>query len=227
MITPGDARAVRRRQQGRRPLIQCEGRWQVSIVGSVSQWIAQAKAGDELALAKLHQRYWPALVGLARQRLHGSPIPSDEDDIAQQAFLGFYEALKSQRVPKLVNRHQFLALLSHIVSCKACNQVTHERTARKGGGRVQQGSAVMRLAEDSRNSPLEEAILNDCYRKYVGNIPDSLLRFAELFLQGYTRQEIAEQMGCADRTVDRKLALVRAHWQSIAEQCLTHDAAEI
>lgn len=199
----------------------------MSTLGSVSHWIAQAKAGDEMALAKIHQRYWPALVGLARQRLHGSPIPSDEEDVAQQAFLGFYQAVKNQRVPMLVNRHQFLALLSHIISCKACNQVTHELTARKGSGRVQQGSAIMRLTEDSANSPLEEAILKDCYQKYVGNMPENLRPCAELFLQGYTRQEIAARMGCADRTVDRKLALVRAFWQSIAQQCLTHDISEI
>jgi DNA-directed RNA polymerase specialized sigma24 family protein len=203
------------------------GSLDVSSAGSVSNWIAQAKAGDELALAKLHQRYWPALVGLARQRLQGSPIPSDEEDIAQQAFLGFYEALRTGRVPTLVNRHQFLALLSHIISCKACNQVTHELTARKGGGRVQQGSALVRLAQDSANSPLEEAILNDCYQKYVGNIPENLRPYAELFLQGYSRQEIASRIGCADRTVDRKLALVRAYWQSIAQQCLTHDVANL
>lgn len=199
----------------------------MSSVGSVSHWIAQAKQGDELALAKLHQRYWPALVGLARQRLHGSPIPSDGEDVAQQAFLAFYQAVKNQRVPKLVHRHQFLALLSHIISCKAFNQVTHERTARKGSGRVQQGSAIMRLAADSANSPLEEVILKDCYQKYVGNIPENLRPCAELFLQGYTRHEIAAQLGCTDRTVDRKLALVREYWQSIAQQCLTHDVSEI
>lgn len=199
----------------------------MSSAGSVSHWIAQAKQGDELALAKLHQRYWPALVGLARQRLRGSPIPSDEEDIAQQAFLGFYQAVQRQRVPKLVNRHQFLALLSHIISCKACNQVTHELTARKGSGRVQQGSAIARLAEDSACSPLEEAILKDCYQKYVGDIPENLRSCAELFLQGYTRQEIAQQLGCTDRTVDRKLALMREYWQALAEHCLVHDITEI
>jgi DNA-directed RNA polymerase specialized sigma24 family protein len=220
------ARVLPIRREGPASVAPREGH-DVSSAGSVSNWIAQVKAGDELALAKLHQRYWPALVGLARQRLQGSPIPSDEEDIAQQAFLGFYHAVKSQRVPRLENRHQFLALLSHIISCKACNQVTHELTARKGGGRVQQGSAMMRLAQDSANSPLEEAILKDCYQKYVGDIPENLRPCAELFLQGYSRQEIAAQIGRADRTVDRKLVLLRQYWQSIAEQCLTHDISEI
>ena len=199
----------------------------MSSVGSVSHWIAQVKSGDEMALAKLHQRYWPALVGLARQRLHGSPIPGDEEDIAQQAFFGFYEAVRNQRVPNLENRYQFLALLSHIVACKVCNQINHEMTVRKGGGRVQSGSKIMALVEDSTYSPLQEAILKECYQKYVAGMPESLRRFAELFLQGYTRLEIAEQVGCADRTVDRKILLVKEYWQTVALRCITHDISAI
>ncbi|MBX9789696.1 MAG: hypothetical protein K2Y37_12335 [Pirellulales bacterium] len=193
----------------------------------MSQWIAQAKAGDLSALARLHQRYWPALVGLARHRLHGSPIPSDEEDIAQQAFLDFYHAVQRQRVPKLVNRQQFLALLSHIISCKACNEVTHELTARRGGGRVQQGSAITRLVDDSAYSPLQEAILKDCYQKYVATMPENLREFAELFLQGHTREQIAAALGCADRTVDRKLAILREYWQSVAQRCLRDDVTTL
>ena len=196
-------------------------------LGSVSQWIAQVKEGDTLALAQLHQRYWPALVGLARQRLLGSPIPSDGEDVAQQAFLDFYQAVRRQRLPYLVNRQQFLALLSHIISCKACNEVTHELTARRGGGRVKQGSAITRLVDDSAYSPLQEAILKDCYQKYVATMPENLRAFAELFLQGYTRQQIAAALGCADRTVDRKLAILREYWQSIARRCLQDDIATL
>lgn len=199
----------------------------MTSAGSVSHWIAQAKAGDELALARLHRRYWPALVGLARQRLLGSPIPSDEEDIAQQAFFGFYEAIKRQRVPQLENRHQFLALLSHIIACKVYNQVNHELTARKGGGRVQSGAQLTTLVEDSAYSPLQEAILKECYEKYVVDMPESLRRHAELFLQGCTRQEIAEKLGCADRTVDRKIALVKEYWHAIARQIITDDISAL
>jgi DNA-directed RNA polymerase specialized sigma24 family protein len=192
----------------------------VSNAGSVSHWIAQAKAGDEQSLARLHARYWPALVGLARQKLRGSPISSDEEDIAQQAFLGFYQAVQRQRLPQLENRHQFLALLSHIIACKACNQINHERTARNGGGRSRIASVILELLEDSSYSPLQEAILKECYELYVADMPDSLRPFAELFLQGHTREAIAAQLGCAERTVDRKLALAKDYWKNVARQCL-------
>jgi DNA-directed RNA polymerase specialized sigma24 family protein len=74
---------------------------------------------------------------------------------------------------------------------------------------------------------LQEAILKESYERYVAGMPAGLRRHAELFLQGYTRQEMAERMGCAERTVDRKLALVRQYWQSIAEQCITRDVSAL
>jgi len=63
----------------------------MTTYGSVSQLIAQAKDGDEVALSGLHRRYWPKLVGLARKKLDSAPSTAfDEEDVAQEAFIGFF-----------------------------------------------------------------------------------------------------------------------------------------
>src|SRR6516162_7558826 len=106
----------------------------MSRIGSVSTWIEQLKAGDEAALGKLHARYWPYLVNLARRKLGETPRrATDEEDVAQQAFWGFYKSVRSGKLPQLTNRHQFLALLSHITGCHAANQIKHELGVQKHG----------------------------------------------------------------------------------------------
>jgi DNA-directed RNA polymerase specialized sigma24 family protein len=105
----------------------------MNSVGSVSQLIADFKDGDEEALADLHQRYWPALVNMARKRLKQTPIRgADEEDVAQSALIGFCKTVQDQRAPDLTNRHQLLALLSHIIACKAVNRIKVRVHSRQG-----------------------------------------------------------------------------------------------
>ena len=42
----------------------------------------------------------------------------------------------------------------------------------------------------------------------------SLQRVATFKLEGYTNEEIADRLGCATSTVERKLALIRHKWAS-------------
>ncbi|MBI1902676.1 MAG: helix-turn-helix domain-containing protein [Planctomycetia bacterium] len=195
---------------------------------SVTQWIGQLKEGDEAALRQLHARYWPSLVARAQKRLKGTPVrAADAEDVAQDAFWSFYCRFRAGQLPRLVNRHDLLALLTHIVACKAANQIEHELgTQKRGGGRVHDESSLESLvgedvgrpleqASDPRLLPEEEAILSDCYRRYVGGLPDNLRDFAELYLANYTHREIAEHLGCSERTVDRKIALILRKWQEM------------
>lgn len=190
----------------------------MTTIGSVSQLIADFKDGDDDALADLHRRYWPALVNMARKRLKRAPIRgADEEDVAQSALIGFCKTVQDQRVPDLENRHQLLALLSHIVACKAINRIKHAMTLKQGQGKVESLTPIAFLASDAGNRPDEEAILRDCYEKYVGELPDKLRDFAELHLAGLTNREIAERLDCSQRKVERKLALLRSRWQQLTD----------
>jgi RNA polymerase sigma factor (sigma-70 family) len=188
----------------------------MSSSGSVTTWIGQLKTGQEEALGKLHARYWPALVALAKERLKGAPRrAADEEDVAQQAFWNFYRTLKAGRVPRLSDRHDLLAFLTHIIACTAVNQIDHESGTQKRRG----GLELDRLALDEvamTPTPLEQAILKDCYRYYLNGLSDRLRGFAEFYLAGFSARETAERMGCSERTVERKTGLVLNRWQEMA-----------
>jgi RNA polymerase sigma factor (sigma-70 family) len=210
----------------------------MSALGSVSVWIEQLKAGEEAALGKLHARYWPYLVGLARRKLGAVPRrATDEEDVAQQAFWGFYQSLRAGRLPRLTNRQQLLALLSHITACQAANQIKHELGVQKRPGGSVRGESALDFAGDSGDvpargleqiadsgiSPMEQALLDDCYKHYLSDLPEHLRDFAESYLAGLTYQEIAEHLGCTERTVDRKMAIILSRWQRLAATNQVHE----
>jgi DNA-directed RNA polymerase specialized sigma24 family protein len=199
----------------------------MSPTGSVTTWIGQLQAGEEVALARLHERYWPYLVAMARKKLHGVPGKgADEEDIAQESLWSFYRRLKAGHSFHLASRHDLLALLTHIIACKTVNQIEREATKKRGGGiRVQpnlDGLADMAGGEGVR-TPLEQALLNDCYRHYVDGLPENLRGFAELYLAGCTHKETAERMGTSLRSTERKIAMILARWREMAGESLVED----
>lgn len=202
----------------------------MSSTGSISLLLRDLADGEEHALAALHQRCWPQLVALSRRRLSGVRLRSvDEEDVAQEAFWGFVTAVRAGRTPRLDTRHDLFALLTHIVACKAATQLERHLTAKRGSGEVRGESALDAASDAPRRAglggfpgrertPAEEAVLADCYQHYLAALPEALRPIAELHVAGATNAEIADRIGCVERTIERKLALVRSRWQELAER---------
>ena len=200
--------------------------------GSVTHWIGQikAKAGEEQALEKLRQRYWPYLVRLAHKKragVRGGAV--DDEDVAQEAFWGFYRSFQAGQLPLLENRQHLFALLTIITARKAATHIEHAGRLKRGAGHVQGESALEFLAgsnadnrgidqvADSTPGPDEAALLNDEFSHYLNELPDDLRDIAEKFLDGWSNRDIADARDCAVRTIERKLFdRILPRWQRMA-----------
>jgi integrase/DNA-directed RNA polymerase specialized sigma24 family protein len=111
--------------------------------GSVTQWIAQAKAGDERAIERLWELYFPRLVALCRKRLADRPrLASDEEDAALSAFASFCRRAREGRFPRLQDRDDLWHLLVVIAVRKVVDHVQWEQRKKRGGGAVLGESAI-------------------------------------------------------------------------------------
>ena len=186
----------------------------------VTIWIESLKAGDADAAGELWRRYFEGLVWLARDRLRGAPrAVADEEDAALNAFDSFVRGTSRGRYPRLNDRDDLWRLLAVITDLKVLDQVQHERRRKRGGGRVvgMTGSEEAGLPGDGATSvadttPMPEfaAIVADECRVLLGRLRDDSLReVVFLQMEGYTKEEIADRLGCSLRRIARKIELIR------------------
>ena len=64
-------------------------------------------------------------------------------------------------------------------------------------------------------SPAEAAVLNEALEKRLATLANPELRkVALLRLEGYTNREIATQLDCTERSVERRMERIRSKWMS-------------
>jgi DNA-directed RNA polymerase specialized sigma24 family protein len=192
--------------------------------GSITGWIAGLKSGDLAAAQPLWERYFARMVDLARARLRGSgrtgrDAASDEEDAALSAFDSLCAGLARGQFPQLADRDDLWRLLVVITTRKVSAQARRQLRQKRGGGQVQPVSDlaahdsdddILARAVGSEPTPEFAAMVAEEFRNLLDRLADDVLRkVAILRMEGVTTDAIAEQLGCARRTVARQLALIR------------------
>lgn len=194
---------------------------------------------DDDAAQQLWQRYWRQLASIAGRRLRelGARCRAeDEADAAQEAFAAFFRRVEEGAYPDCRDRNDLWRLLLKITDSKVRQLARAGRRRKRGAGKVRGDSVVMgggsahgdgfdRIAGAARELPLAEPTLEEPSEEFVDQLLDTLsLCYGSLDamerevlrgrMQGYTNDEIAAQIGCVTRTVERKLKVIRSRWQA-------------
>lgn len=199
----------------------------MSSPGSVSHWILALKVGDSAAAQPLWERYYKQLIALARKKLNTvHRRAADEEDVVQNAFHSFFQAVGEGRFPQLENRDSLWRLLVVITANKALRQIEHNNRKKRGGGGT---SGDQSSIETFSLLPDDEAAILHCigaeptpdfaaqvaeeYGRLLDLLGDHSLRKVAIWkMEGYGNDEIAQMLDCSRRTVVRKLEAIRVLW---------------
>jgi DNA-directed RNA polymerase specialized sigma24 family protein len=193
---------------------------------TVTHWIGQLRAGDQVAAQHLWEGYFRRLVGLARGKLQSLPSrAADEEDVALSAFASFCRGVERGRFPQLADRDDLWHLLVTITARKAVHLTRDERSLKRGGGAVRYEAALVdHDSSTAENFAIDELLgreptpefaaqVAEEYQRLLDSLGDADLRTIAVWkMEGYTTDEIAAKLRRAPRTVERKLDLIRRRW---------------
>lgn len=188
---------------------------------NISHWIELVKAGDSAAANNIWRHYFERLVRTVRGRLRGGDrAVTDEEDIALSVFDSFYDAAENGRFPDLSDRDDLWRLLLRIAARKVVDKRRRDQRQRRGGE-----VRVHSLDQATEQDPIIEAIgdepspemtlmMQETFEQFFSHLGVGPLgEIAGAKLEGYSNAEIARRLGCSERTIERRLHLIREKCQ--------------
>lgn len=183
----------------------------------VTGWIDLLEAGHTQAAEQLWRHVSERLLEFARQKLDVQTRRRyDEHDAANSAFHSLCSGLGDGRL-EAVNRDAFWGLLAVITSRKISAQRRSANRQKRGGGteRGESGFGLegINAISDDQLTPDMLAEVSDSCDQLLNAIPDETMKTIVLLkFQGATNGEIADELKCTQRTIERKLERIRRTW---------------
>lgn len=138
------------------------------------------------------------------------------EDAVQSAFLCFWQQATDGKFREGVNRDDLWALLSVMTVRKARQHLRGERAKKRGGDR-QRVPVEGIVGRDDAFGELSPAEFDLFSEELLLHLDEGLRPFALLRLMGHSNAESSQIMECTERTVERKIRLIRKMWESLVE----------
>jgi hypothetical protein len=184
--------------------------------GSFDELFARLGRGDSSAAEEICRLYTKRLIGLARNRLTADIARKvGPEDVIQSVFRTFFTRQKDGQFDQLADWDELWWLLSHITATKcnrkmaefyaACRDIRREVGFQIAGS--ESGAVWDAISPDPTAS--DAAMLIETTEIVVRDLSTRDRRIVELALGGAQNTLIAKEIGCAERTVERVLKIIR------------------
>ena len=185
------------------------------------------RAGENMAVREFCDRYGGIMRAVADKHL--SPKVKrrvEADDVVQSVFRTFFRRAKVGQF-QLPDSDSLWRLLCAITLTKVREQARFQGRAKRGLGReVSIGSqdssdgsgfGLSQLGYGPGPTPADAAAFADQFRLLIESLGEEEKQLVALKLDDMTNDQIAEKLGCSERTVRRLLKQVQARLKRVFE----------
>jgi len=191
-------------------------------------WVRQLAEGDEDVATEFWNLFGSRIRALADKNLTGNLHRRVEpDDIANSACRTFLRRAKSSQFD-LPDSESLWRLMCAITIAKTSAYARYHFAQKRGIQRERsthagEGTAsrhIVELAASKSPSPEDIVDFQDQFLHLMTSFDAESQQIVQMKLEQHTNANIAEQMGCAERTVRRKIKRVQATLEDAVTQAI-------
>jgi len=193
---------------------------------SFAELLQAMQRGEEQAFDVFFQEHYDRLVRFAKKKIGSFPLRTfDEEDLALSAMNSLFDGLRENLIAAQSNVDLWRILVS-IVNRKLINLRERVMAQKRGGGNVRGDSIWTQTSEDNffhqqKDHRLDNApdacieLLETTDRLFRKLENDDQRKIARLLLEGYRIDDIATELDCVRRTIERKIVRIRELWSEV------------
>ncbi len=180
--------------------------------GSVTLLLLGLKDVDEVKTKEFWELFFPRLVRLANKMLKSH---QDAEDAAQEALVKFWTKSTQHPESRTMHRHGIWAMLSKITVRQAIDFLKHRSRLKRGGGKVYSESEFSTMmGQDSWDldrviGELSFHTFDMVIEELLGALSEETRSIVMWKMMGYSSADIAERLGCSEKSVRREMEKVR------------------
>ncbi len=165
------------------------------------------REGSQEAAQELFERYGPHIFRVVRRQLHRNLRSKyDSADFAQAVWASFFAVHPARR--SFDGPEALISYLAELAKNKVIDATRQRfRTVKYNVGReesLERSETVKRQLPTSREpTPSQVVRAKERWDQIVANLSENQQRVITLLLEGYTHQEIAEELDLNERTIRR------------------------
>ena len=191
---------------------------------SLEKLLDAMQKGDEQAFDTFFKAYYDRLVRFARKKISSFPLRTfDEEDLALSAINSLFNGINENRF-EIQSSVELWKLLVSITKRKLINERQSQLAQKRGGGNVRGDSIWCQTGDDNffhEQQDMKQGMPPDACIELLETTDmlfqrledDKSRRIARLLLEGYRIDDIAKELNCVRRTIERKIARIRELWR--------------
>jgi RNA polymerase sigma-70 factor, ECF subfamily len=182
------------------------------------------RAGDQQAARQVFERYVQRLIALAGSRLGGKfRRKVDPEDVVQSVFNSFFHRQATDQY-ELATWEGLWGLLAAITIHKCGHKIEHFQAACRDVA-IEASSPL--ITDESRHdweafarepTPVQVAMLDETIVSLLRELDERDGQIFLLVLQGWTTEEIGNEVRCSERTARRVLNRVRRRLEEVRDE---------